>query len=62
MKDLRIRERTVLQIRAEGLNVLNHANFANPDTRRGSPTFGQVTALVSGNQARIIQLGLQLRF
>lgn len=62
LKDFTIQERTVLQFRAEGLNLLNHANFANPDTRRGSATFGQITSLVSGNQARILQLGLHLRF
>lgn len=62
LKDFAIREGTVLQFRAEALNVLNHANFANPDTRRGSPTFGQITSLVPGNQARIIQFGLQLKF
>jgi hypothetical protein len=44
------------------LNFLNHANFANPDTRQGSPTFGQITSLVTGNQSRIIQLGLHLKF
>jgi hypothetical protein len=56
------REGKILQFRAESLNVLNHANFANPDTRRGSPTFGRITSLVPGNQARIIQFGLQLKF
>lgn len=61
LKDFSIRERIVLQFRAEGLNILNHANFANPDTRRGSATFGQITSLVSGNQARIFQLGLHLQ-
>ena len=62
LKDFSIRERTVLQFRVEALNFLNHANFANPDTRQGSPTFGQITSLVSGNQSRIIQLGLHLKF
>lgn len=62
LKDFRMTERAVLQFRAEGLNIINHANFANPDTRQGSPTFGQITSLVSGNQARILQLGLHLQF
>jgi Carboxypeptidase regulatory-like domain/TonB dependent receptor len=62
LKDFKITERGTLQFRAEGLNILNHANFANPDTRQGSPTFGQVTSLVSGNQARILQLGIHLQF
>jgi hypothetical protein len=62
LKDFTIRERMVLQFRVEALNFLNHANFANPDTRQGSPTFGQITSLVTGNQSRIIQLGLHLKF
>lgn len=51
LKDFRILERATAQFRAEALNILNHANFANPDTRLGSATFGQITSLVSGNQA-----------
>ena len=55
-------ERCTLQFRAEALNFTNHANFASPNTQQGSPTFGEVTSLVAGNQARIIQLGLHLKF
>ncbi len=55
-------ERYVLQVRVEALNFTNHANFAPPNTQQGSPTFGEVTSLVAGNQARIIQLGLHLKF
>ena len=62
LKDFAIRERIVVQFRAEALNLMNHANFANPDTRLGSPTFGQITALVPGNQSRVLQLGLHLKF
>jgi hypothetical protein len=62
LKDFSIREGTVLQFRVEALNFLNHANFGNPDTRQGSATFGQITTLVPGNQSRIIQLGLHLKF
>jgi hypothetical protein len=62
LKDFSIRERFTAQFRVEGLNILNHANFGNPDTRDGSPTFGKVTSLVTGNQDRIIQLGLHLQF
>jgi hypothetical protein len=62
LKDFTFRERFVTQFRVEGLNILNHANFGNPDTRQGSPTFGEITSLVSGNQDRIIQLGLHVQF
>jgi len=55
-------ERCTLQFRAEALNFTNHASFAPPNTQQGSATFGEVTSLVAGNQARIIQLGLHLKF
>jgi hypothetical protein len=62
LKHFAIRERFDLQFRAEGLNILNHANFANPDTRQGSPTFGQISSFLAGNQARVLQLGLHCSF
>jgi len=62
LKDFAVHERFVAQFRVEGLNILNHANFGNPETRLGSPTFGKITSLVTGNQNRIIQLGLHLQF
>ena len=62
LKNLSITERVVTQFRIEGLNILNHPNFANPNTQFGSATFGQITSLVSGNQSRILQLGLHLQF
>jgi hypothetical protein len=36
-----------LQLRLEGFNVFNHANFAAPDGILDSPTFGQVTGVIS---------------
>ncbi len=62
LKDFRLTEGTGLQFRAEALNVINHANFANPNTQNGSATFGQITSLISGNQSRIIQLALHFQF
>ena len=62
LKNFSITERVVTQFRIEGLNILNHPNFANPNTQFGSATFGQITSLVSGNQSRILQLGLHLQF
>jgi len=62
LKDFRITERIVTQFRAEALNVLNHPNFANPNTSYGSAAFGQITSLIAGNQSRILQLGLHLSF
>ena len=62
LKDSKVAERARLQFRVESLNFINNPNFAAPDTRQGSPTFGRITSLIAGNQARIIQLGLHLKF
>jgi hypothetical protein len=62
LKDFRVIEGHTLQFRLEALNFLNHANFANPNTQRGTATFGQITSLVGGNQACIFQLGLHYKF
>jgi hypothetical protein len=62
LKDFGIHEGVVLQLRVEALNFTNHPNFANPNTQQGSATFGQITSLVAGNQSRILQLGLHLKF
>jgi hypothetical protein len=62
LKDFKATERIVVQFRAEALNVLNHPSFANPNTTFGSAAFGQITSLISGNQSRILQLGLHLSF
>ncbi|HXX19302.1 MAG TPA: TonB-dependent receptor [Candidatus Acidoferrum sp.] len=62
LKNFSLFEKANLQFRAEALNVINHANLANPNTIFGNPLFGRITALQPGNQSRIIQLGLHLTF
>jgi len=62
LKDFRFAERYELQFRCEMLNFINNANFALPNLNRGNNAFGRITSLVDGNQARIIQLGLHLKF
>jgi hypothetical protein len=65
LKDFPLHESTSLQFRAEAINVLNHPNWANPNTTFGNSTFGQVTGLQAGagsNQARTIQVALHLTF
>ncbi|MBC7924403.1 MAG: hypothetical protein H7039_01995, partial [Bryobacteraceae bacterium] len=69
MKNFRFGERTNLQFRAEGFNLLNRANFGPPNlitfggTTDGEPAqsnFGQIRATVT--TSRQIQLGLRLSF
>jgi hypothetical protein len=62
LKDFRFAEATTLQFRAEALNVLNHANLANPNTSFGDSAFGRITGLQAGNQSRILQLALRFTF
>jgi hypothetical protein len=59
---------------ANGYNILNHPNFANPDDNLASGTFGQVQSTVTpasspyGNfqgsavSGRVLQLELQVKF
>jgi hypothetical protein len=58
-KNIKITERTNLQMRFEGFNILNHTNFDQVDTTVSSSTFGQV---LSTREPRIIQLGLKFGF
>jgi carboxypeptidase family protein len=57
------------ELRIEAFNLLNHAQFAQPNTLFGSPGFGGITSMLSnpacsacGTTERQIQLGLKLRF
>jgi hypothetical protein len=70
----KLREGTILNVRADFFNVLNHANLGNPDNLLGDPTFGLSTygrqgtgsgfpAVTPLNEtARQIQLMLRLMF
>jgi outer membrane receptor protein involved in Fe transport len=57
-------ERVSLEFRVEAFNVFNHAEFANPDTTFGSPTFGEITSTTIGilETQRILQLGARIKF
>jgi hypothetical protein len=66
-RDFKITERLTLQFRAEGLDVLNHANFANPASDISTPnSFGYVTATVSNqpapNSARQFRFSTHISF
>jgi hypothetical protein len=52
-------EKSNLQLRVDGFNVINHTNFNTLDYNIGSSTFGEAT---SSLQPRIIQLGARFEF
>jgi Carboxypeptidase regulatory-like domain/TonB-dependent Receptor Plug Domain len=53
------RERVTFEVRADFFNILNHAEFANPNLSITSGTFGQITSTAG---PRIIQLAGHLVF
>lgn len=59
VKNTSITERLTVQFRAEAFNVLNRANYDQPDNVFGSPSFG---AVLSSGQPRRLQFGLKLLF
>lgn len=54
-----IREDFDLELRGDAFNVLNHAEFQDPDATITSSTFGQISTTFD---PRILQLALHLRF
>ena len=65
-KTTAIYENVKLEFRAEAFNLLNHTEFAQPDTNILSPTFGQITNTLlnadGSRSERILQLALRLTF
>jgi hypothetical protein len=55
-----IRENGVLAFRVEFYNALNHPQFANPGTARGTATFGVITA--NSVAPRLVQFALKYLF
>jgi len=56
----KLREGSLVQIRAEAFNALNHPQFSPPNLTVGSSAFGKVTS--QANSPRQVQLGLKLYF
>lgn len=66
-KNFSITEKVRLQLRADGLNALNHFNLGNPsatipNTRDGGLADPRAGKIFSGSGSRVIQLGLKLMF
>ena len=59
-KTVRITERQSIELRMEGVNVLNHATFYSGDQNINSTTFGAVTSSFYGS--RVVQFALHYRF
>jgi len=61
-KNFSVTERAALQFRAEDFNLLNHPQFANPDTNVNDGTnFGVINA-TRASSSRELQLALRVMF
>jgi hypothetical protein len=58
-REFRIKERQMVDFRAEAFNLFNHARFGNPDATLSSPTYGQI---LSARDPRILQGALKYVF
>jgi carboxypeptidase family protein len=61
-KSFSLTERFKLEIRAEGYNVFNHVNLANPTVDFNSANFGKITTKLVAYNGREVQYGLRLVF
>ena len=61
-KDLFTEKRIHGQFRAEGFNMLNHTNAANPVATVSSGTYGQITAPAASSTPRVFQFGAKVLF
>lgn len=61
-KNIPITERVVVQFRADGFNVFNKVNLANPNTNVDAPSGGQITSVVNGAIQRQMQFSLRVNF
>jgi hypothetical protein len=61
-KNTPITEGTNIQLRLEAFNLFNHTNFANPSGSFTSSNFGRITAIRTGTNSRLVQLGAKFIF
>jgi hypothetical protein len=59
-KTFRITERQSVEVRMEGVNVLNHPTFYVGDQDINSTTFGVIGSMF--NSPRVMQFGLKYQF
>jgi len=59
VKDIPVRERLKLQLRAESFNIGNHPNFSVPVADLASQNFGRI---LSAGPARLTQFGMKVLF
>ncbi len=62
MRTFPIHESVSLRLQVNAFNVLNHPNFAQPNTSLGSSSFGQVTATTSEGASMTNTSGRTLQF
>ena len=55
-----LKENSILELRTEFFNALNHPQFSNPDSNFSSPTFGVISS--TAVNPRVVQLALKLMF
>lgn len=60
LKRFKFKDRYDFYLRADAVNVANHANFSNPDTNINSTTFGRITG--TSTDARIVVLSARFSF
>lgn len=62
MKNFRVTEGLHMQLRAEALNLDNHANFDGVNSNLNSGSFGKAQILVGNAPSRRLQLGVRITF
>ena len=59
-RSFRMKDRYQADLRIEGFNIFNHANWSNPATSLNTGNPGQITT--ASNTARILQVALKFTF
>src|SRR5581483_2294532 len=62
VRNIRVRERADLQVRAEAFNLTNTPHFWMPVSAMSSVQFGQITATQAAQLPRVLQFAMKLSF